>query len=111
MLVKSRPVGVTIVGAQAGELIGLWALALQAGLKLGSIAAMIAPYPTLGEISKRAAGAYYTPKLFDNPWVKRAVRLVQRQVGVGTPAMRSCFRKKARARATSCLSLGWSTVS
>ena len=78
MLVKSRPVGVTIVGAQAGELIGLWALALQAGLKLGSIAAMIAPYPTLGEISKRAAGAYYTPKLFDNPRLKQVVRLVQR---------------------------------
>lgn len=78
MLVKSRPVGVTIVGAQAGELIGLWALALQAGLKVGSIAAMIAPYPTLGEISKRAAGAYYTPKLFDNPRLKQVVRLVQR---------------------------------
>jgi hypothetical protein len=25
---------------------------------------MIAPYPTLGEISKRAAGALYTPFLF-----------------------------------------------
>jgi len=25
---------------------------------------MIAPYPTLAEISKRAASAYYKPKLF-----------------------------------------------
>ena len=25
---------------------------------------MIAPYPTLSEADKRAAGAYYTPKLF-----------------------------------------------
>jgi len=25
---------------------------------------MIAPYPTLGEAGKRAAGAFYTPKLF-----------------------------------------------
>jgi hypothetical protein len=25
---------------------------------------MIAPYPTLGEVSKRAAGSFFTPKLF-----------------------------------------------
>lgn len=77
-LVKGRPVGVTIVGPQAGELIGLWALAMSQGLKIGALAGMIAPYPTLGEISKRAAGAYYTPKLFDNPRLKQVVRLVQR---------------------------------
>lgn len=80
MLVKGRPVGVTIVGPQAGELIGLWALALSSGLKIGAVAGMIAPYPTLGEISKRAAGAYYTPKLFDNLGLKRFVRMVQRIV-------------------------------
>ncbi|GLS88474.1 dihydrolipoamide dehydrogenase [Cypionkella aquatica] len=78
MLLKGRPVGVTIVGAGAGELIGLWALAVSAGLKVGAIAGMIAPYPTRGEISKRAAGAYFSPKLFDNMAVKRVVRLVQR---------------------------------
>ena len=39
---------------------------------------MVAPYPTLGEVSKRAAGAYFSPKLFDSPVVKRVVRLVQR---------------------------------
>ncbi|MES2435148.1 MAG: FAD-dependent oxidoreductase [Pseudomonadota bacterium] len=78
MLVKGRPIGVTIVGAGAGELIGLWALAMTSGLKVGGLAAMIAPYPTRGEISKRAAGAYFSPKLFDNMAVKRVVRLVQR---------------------------------
>ncbi|OYU38656.1 MAG: dihydrolipoamide dehydrogenase [Pseudorhodobacter sp. PARRP1] len=78
MLVKGRPVGVTIVGAGSGELIGLWALAISARLKVGAMAAMIAPYPTRGEISKRAAGAYFSPKLFDNMAVKRVVRLVQR---------------------------------
>jgi hypothetical protein len=25
---------------------------------------MIAPYPTLGEVSKRAAGSFFAPKLF-----------------------------------------------
>jgi pyruvate/2-oxoglutarate dehydrogenase complex dihydrolipoamide dehydrogenase (E3) component len=78
MVVKGRPVGATIVGAQAGELIGLWALALANGLKMSAIAGMVAPYPTLTEVSKRAAGAYFSPRLFDNPKVKRIVGLVQR---------------------------------
>ena len=33
-------------------------------LKIGALATMIAPYPTFGEINKRAAGAFYTPTLF-----------------------------------------------
>jgi len=78
MVVRGRPVGASIVGAQAGELIGLWALALAGGLKMSRIAGMIAPYPTLGEINKRAAGAYFSPRLFDNPRVKTVVGLVQR---------------------------------
>lgn len=78
MVVRGRPVGAAIVGPEAGELIGLWALAIQNRLKLSAIAATVLPYPTLGEVSKRAAGAYFSPKLFDNPWLKRGVRLVQR---------------------------------
>ncbi len=80
MVVKGKPVGATIVGAEAGELIGVWALAIANGLKMSAIANMIAPYPTLGEINKRAAGAYFSPKLFDNPTVKRVVRFVQRYI-------------------------------
>ena len=80
MVVKGRPVGASIVGPQAGELIGLWALALSARLKMSAIAGMVAPYPTLGEVSKRAAGAYFSPKLFDNAALKWMVRLVQRLV-------------------------------
>ena len=78
MVVKGRPVGASIVGAQAGELIQTWALAIANRLKMSAIAAMVAPYPTLGEINKRAAGAYFGPKLFESPMVKRLVRLVQR---------------------------------
>ena len=80
MIVKGRPVGASMVGAQAGELIGVWALAISARLKISAIAGMVAPYPTLGEIAKRAAGAYFSPKLFDNPSLKRVVRAVQRFV-------------------------------
>ena len=80
MVVRARPVGVTIVGQGAGELIGLWALALSQKLKLSAVAAMVLPYPTRNEASKRAAGAYFSPKLFDSPVIKRLVRLVQRFV-------------------------------
>ena len=78
MVVRGRPVGAVIVGPQAGELIQVWALALAARLKISAVAGMISPYPTLGEINKRVAGAYFAPRLFESPWVKRVVRLVQR---------------------------------
>jgi hypothetical protein len=58
--------GVTLVGRHAGDHIGTWALAMSAGLKLSQMTAMIAPYPTRGEINKRLAGLWYTPALFSN---------------------------------------------
>ena len=78
MVAGGRPVGASIVGAQAGELIGLWALALANNMKMSQIAGMVAPYPTIGEINKRAAGAYFSPRLFESDMVKRVVGLVQR---------------------------------
>ena len=78
MVVKARPVGVSIVGPQAGELIALWSLAIVNRLKMGQIAAMVAPYPTLSEINKRVAGVYFSPRLFDNALVRTVVGLVQR---------------------------------
>ena len=78
MVVKGRPVGASIAGAAAGELIGIWALALANNLKMSAIAAMVAPYPTLGEINKRAVGAYFSPRVFDSNMVKRVVGFVQR---------------------------------
>ncbi|WP_170773669.1 dihydrolipoyl dehydrogenase family protein [Ruegeria lacuscaerulensis] len=78
MVVKGRPVGATIVGHQAGELINLWSLALANNLKMGQIAAMVSPYPTIGELNKRVAGAYFSPRLFENQTVKRVVGFVQR---------------------------------
>jgi pyruvate/2-oxoglutarate dehydrogenase complex dihydrolipoamide dehydrogenase (E3) component len=78
MVVNGRPVGVSIVGYQAGELINLWALALANNMKMSQIAGMVAPYPTIGEVNKRAAGAYFSPRLFESDLVKTVVRLVQR---------------------------------
>ncbi len=80
MVVRGRPVGASIVGAQAGELIGLWSLAIAHGIKMNAIAGMVAPYPTLSEINKRVAGAHFSPKLFQNPAIMRVVRLVQKLI-------------------------------
>ncbi len=78
MVIKGRPIGASIVGAQAGELIGLWSMAIANRMKMGAVAAMVVPYPTISEVNKRVAGAYFTPRLFENDWVKRIVRLVQK---------------------------------
>ncbi len=78
MVVKGRPIGASIVGNQAGEHITLWSLVIANKLKIGAVAAMVAPYPTYAEISKRVAGSYYTPRLFQSERVKKFVRFVQR---------------------------------
>ncbi|MCA8887514.1 MAG: FAD-dependent oxidoreductase [Parvularculaceae bacterium] len=61
---KGTIAGATLVGKGAGDEIGLWSFAIANGLKIKSMTNYIAPYPTRGEISKRAGGAYFTPKLF-----------------------------------------------
>lgn len=74
---RGRILGATIVGPQAGELIQAWGLAMAGGLKIGTLAGVIAPYPTLGEISKRVAGGFYTPTLY-GPRTRWLVRLLAR---------------------------------
>ncbi len=72
-----RVLGATIVGAHAGELIMPWILAVSRGLKIGAIAGVVVPYPTRSEISKRVAGAYFTPGLF-SPRTRKVVRALAR---------------------------------
>jgi pyruvate/2-oxoglutarate dehydrogenase complex dihydrolipoamide dehydrogenase (E3) component len=74
---KGRILGADIVGPSAGEMIHLWTLAISQKMKIGAVAGMIAPYPTLAEIGKRAAGNYYLAKLF-SPGTKRLVRFLAR---------------------------------
>ena len=74
---RGRIHGATIVGERAGELIQPWVLAISSGVKIGAIAQLIAPYPTFGEVSKRAAGSYYTPKLFSER-TRKLVRFLMR---------------------------------
>jgi pyruvate/2-oxoglutarate dehydrogenase complex dihydrolipoamide dehydrogenase (E3) component len=70
-------VGATIVGRHAGELILPWVLAVQKRLTMRDMASIIAPYPTLGEVSKRVAGAWFTPQLFSKR-TRQVVSLMQR---------------------------------
>lgn len=64
VVVNGRPVGATIVGLRAGELILPWVMAIGQKMKLSAMAGTVAAYPTLSEVSKRAASAYFTPALF-----------------------------------------------
>ncbi len=63
---KGRILGASIVGPHAGELLLPWIIAIQQKQKIGTMASIIAPYPTLSEVSKRLAGSYYTEALFSD---------------------------------------------
>ena len=74
---KGKILGATIVGEHAGELIQMWSLAISQGLDIKAIAQYISPYPTLGEIGKRAAGTFFLPKL-TSPFVRKTVQFLSR---------------------------------
>lgn len=69
---NGKIIGTTIVGAQAGELIATWTLAIAQGLNIRAFTGIVLPYPTLSEIGKRAAIDFFTPSL-TSPWVRRII--------------------------------------
>lgn len=69
---RGRILGATIVGEHAGELIQLWVMALSKKMKISAITSIVFAYPTLAEISKRAAYQYYAPSL-TNPTIRRII--------------------------------------
>lgn len=72
---RGRVLGAGIAGAHAGELLQPWQIAVAKGFKMSDMAGMIAPYPTYSEVSKRAAGAYFTEALF-SPRTQKVVRFL-----------------------------------
>jgi pyruvate/2-oxoglutarate dehydrogenase complex dihydrolipoamide dehydrogenase (E3) component len=74
---RGRIHGAGIVGPHAGELLLPWSLAIAKKLNLRDMAGLIAPYPTLSEVSKRVAGSFFAPKLF-SPGTRRLVRFLAR---------------------------------
>ena len=74
---RGKILGVTLVGAHAGDHLPLWVLTMTTGLKLSQLTGMIAPYPTRGEINKRLAGQWFTGALF-SPATRRLVSVLKR---------------------------------
>ncbi len=72
---RGRLLGAGILAPHAGDMIGLWGLAIAQRVKLGAIAGMILPYPTRSEAGKRAAAAHFAPRLFA-AGPRRLVRLL-----------------------------------
>lgn len=69
---KGRILGASIVGAQAGELITAWNLAIAQGLTVRAFTDLVIPYPTFSEIGKGAAIEYYLPGL-TRPLLRRII--------------------------------------
>jgi pyruvate/2-oxoglutarate dehydrogenase complex dihydrolipoamide dehydrogenase (E3) component len=61
---NEKPLGIQILGPHAGELLNEWVAVLNGKVKLSTLATAVHPYPTLGEINKRVAGSYLSPKIF-----------------------------------------------
>jgi pyruvate/2-oxoglutarate dehydrogenase complex dihydrolipoamide dehydrogenase (E3) component len=74
---RGRLIGAGITAKGAGEMIGMYALAINRKLKLSALAGLVLPYPTRSEAGKRAAGAYYAEKLFA-PGPQRLARWLNR---------------------------------
>jgi pyruvate/2-oxoglutarate dehydrogenase complex dihydrolipoamide dehydrogenase (E3) component len=69
---KGRILGAGIAGAGAGEMINLWALAVEKNMSVRDIAGYVPPYPTMTEIGKRAAVSFYAPQT-RKPFVRKLV--------------------------------------
>ncbi len=67
--------GAGIVAPAAGEMIMAWSLAIARKQKIAAMASTIAPYPTYGDASKRAAGQFFTDRLF-SPRTRSLVRFL-----------------------------------
>ena len=74
---NGRVLGAGIVGRHAGELLQGWALPVVKGLKLSAVAGLVLAYPTLSEINKRAAGNFYSDRIFSDR-VRKLVRFLLR---------------------------------
>ena len=70
--------GATIVGAEAGESIATWALAISENLNIRAFGGLVAPHPSYAELGKRAAGTYFSPGL-TSPRARRIMGWLRRR--------------------------------
>ncbi len=74
---KGRIAGASIVGANAGELISMWCLAISKSMNIRDMTGVVLPYPTMSEIGKRAAITYYSPSV-SKPLVRRIIGILRK---------------------------------
>jgi pyruvate/2-oxoglutarate dehydrogenase complex dihydrolipoamide dehydrogenase (E3) component len=87
---KEKPIGVQVLGPQAGDLLAEWVAVLNGKVKLATLAAAIHPYPTLGEINKRVAGNFFSEKIFSEK-VRKGLKLLFQFKG------RACMLPESRS--------------
>jgi pyruvate/2-oxoglutarate dehydrogenase complex dihydrolipoamide dehydrogenase (E3) component len=63
---REKPLGIQILGPQAGNLLSEWVAIMNGGVGLSKIASAMHPYPTLGEINKKVVGSIFAPKIFSS---------------------------------------------
>lgn len=70
---RGRVLGVGIAGPHAGELLVPWSLCLARSIPIAAMAQLVVPYPTLGEVGKRAAASFFTNGAFVRKarWIAR----------------------------------------
>ncbi|AGY92119.1 hypothetical protein SPICUR_05745 [Spiribacter curvatus] len=74
---RGRIIGASLLAPHAGEIIHELALAIAARIPLRRLAGMVHAYPTLAQITKRAAGRHFATQLF-SPGTRRLVRWINR---------------------------------
>ena len=74
---RGKVLGASILGANAGEMIAEYALAIEAKAGLGAISSAIHPYPTYSLANRRAADVFTTSVLTPSrvTWLRRILRL------------------------------------
>ncbi len=70
---NEKPIGVQILGPHAGDLINEWVAVFNGKVKLSTLASAVHPYPTIGEINKKVAGAFFSPKIFSDK-IKKSLK-------------------------------------
>ncbi len=74
---NGRVLGAAIAGPGAGELIGLWQIAVVCGFTLRDMAGLHLPYPTLNEVGTRAAASAFAAAL-PSSWLRRLLGLLRK---------------------------------
>ncbi len=74
---KGRILGATLAGKNAGDLLMPWVIAVQKNWSVQDMVGFVFPYPTLSEVSKRAALTHFSP-MAGKPWIRRILGFLRK---------------------------------